>query len=410
MANETWETVHRGVRIKKHPTRKHGIKPDTYFSVYFQFNGKRKFSGLGWASDGWTLDKAISRLKELKEEAKAGKGVESHREKSIKADEERKERERQEQERKDQEDRDNLSLSAYFKDIYYPAIVQEKKENVSSKEEISFRLWISPVMGDTPMKDISTFDLERLKSTMAKAGKAPRTVEYALTTLGQIFRHAERLSYFSGTIPTTLVKKPKYDNKRIRFLSQDEAHSLLAILQNASQQIYEMSLLSLHCGLRAGEVFSMTWKDVDLEHELITLLDTKSEKTRVLSMTPDIKSVFKNRGPGHKKEFVFPARGGGKIQKVSKSFTRAVEKAGLNEGIDDRRQRVTFHTLRHTFASWLVMEGVSIYEVKELLGHASLTMTERYSHLAPDRNRKAATIMDKVFKEKENGGDVVEIK
>ena len=145
-----------------------------------------------------------------------------------------------------------------------------------------------------------------------------------------------------------------------------------------------------------------------MEHGLITLLDTKSGRTRTLSMTSDVREALLNRGPGPKREFVFPARGGVKIQKVSKSIGRAVDKAGFNRGIDDRRQRVTFHTLRHTFASWLVMEGVSLYEVKELLGHASLTMTEWYSHLAPDRNQKAAAIMEKVFKE--NAGGIVNLR
>lgn len=72
-------------------------------------------------------------------------------------------------------------------------------------------------MSDKPLKDISAFDLERLKKAMLKKGRAPRFVEYALTTLGQIFRHR----------PTTKVKKPKYDNKRIRFLSHDEAIAFL---------------------------------------------------------------------------------------------------------------------------------------------------------------------------------------
>ncbi len=172
---------------------------------------------------------------------------------------------------------------------------------------------------------------------------------------------------------------------------------LLDALKKSSQQVYEIALTSLHCGLRAGELFSLTWGAVDLNHGLITLLDTKSGRTRILSMTDDVKALLTKREQKERDCFIFPARHGGKMGKISNSFTRAVENAGLNSGITDRRQRVTFHTLRHTFASWLVMEGVSLYEVKELLGHASLTMTERYSHLSPDRNRRAARIMGEVF-------------
>ncbi|EIM64505.1 tyrosine-type recombinase/integrase [Desulfobacter postgatei] len=311
------------------------------------------------------------------------------------------EEKQQEQARQEQKEKDNISLSTYFDEIYYPAIIQAKTKTAVTEEQL-FRLWIKTTMGDKPLKEISAFDLERLKKEMTTARKSPRTIEYTLTTLGQIFRHAERLKYFHGDIPTTRVKKPKYDNKRVRFLSHAEAHALLEILQKKSPETYEMALLSLHCGLRAGEIFSLAWNDVDLDHGLIPLLDTKSSKTRTLSMTADIQSFFVAKYQGEKQDLVFPDRKtGGTRKQISKSFPRSVSEAGLNNGIEDRRQRVTFHTLRHTFASWLVMEGISLYEVKELLGHASLTMTERYAHLAPGRNKKAATTMEKVFNKKD---------
>ncbi len=399
-------TKYPGVRYREHKSRKHGIRPDQYFAIRYQKDGKRKEEGVGWASEGWTPSNVALKLAELKAAAATGKGEARLSESRAKVQAEK----QQIQEEKERKKKESVSLTAYFQKIYFPAISQEKKEGTAKTEEQLFRRWVKPIIGEKPIKDISPFDVERIKKEMFDVGRAPRTIEYVLTTLGQIFRHAEKMNYFSGVIPTAQVKKPKYDNKRVRFLSQDEAHTLLKNLTNASQQLFEMSLLSLHCGLRAGEVFSLTWKDVDLDHGLITLLDTKSGRTRTVSITKDVKAVFNQKEPGGKQDLVFPARGDGKIQKVSKSFGRAVDKAGFNDGIDDRRQRVTFHTLRHTFASWLVMEGISLYEVKELLGHASLAMTERYSHLAPDRNRKAAQTMEKVFQKAEKPENVVNLK
>ncbi len=402
MAKEKWETISKGIRVKTHPTRKHGVKFDRYFSLRFQFNGSNVNSGLGWASEGWTLEKAVAKMQELKNEAQAGEGVKTHRAKQVEADEQRKEQDRQDQERQDQEKKDSTTLGEYFRNIYYPAIKTEKKLTTHLAEEQLFRIWIDPVIGEKPFKEVSTFDLERLKKTILDAGRAPRTVEYTLTTLGQIYRHAERTGQYVGEIPTSKVKKPKFDNKRVRFLSLDEAHQLLEILRGTSQQVHDMALLSLHCGLRAGEIFSLTWGAVDMDHGLITLLDTKSGRTRTLSMTDDVKAAFTTMGPGSNGELVFPSNNGKKIMVISQSFPRAVKQAGLNDGITDRRQRVTFHTLRHSFASWLVMEGVSLYQVKELLGHASLAMTERYSHLSPDRNKLAAETMGKLFQKGEH--------
>ncbi len=386
-------TKYPGVRYREHKNRKHGIKHDQYFSIRYQKDGERKEEGVGWASEGWSPQKVALKLAELKEAAVTGQGESRLSEKREKVQAEKKQR----QEEVKRQEKDLMPLEVFFKSIYYPAIRITKKEKTHTTEEQLFRLWISPTIGQKTFKEITPFDIERVKKAMLDAGKSPRTIQYALTTLGQIFRYAERTGHHVGAIPTTGIKKIKFDNKRVRFLSLDEAHHLLGILKTMSQQVHDMALISLHCGLRAGELFSLTWGAVDMEHNLITLLDTKSGKTRTLSMTNEVKAVLTGVGPNTNEELVFPARSGGKIEKISKTFTRAVDKAGLNDGITDRRQRVTFHTLRHSFASWLVMEGISLYEVKELLGHASLAMTERYSHLAPDRNRRAADTMGAIF-------------
>jgi len=390
-------TKYPGVRYREHENRKHGIKPDQYFSIRYQKDGQRKEEGVGWASEGWSPQKVALKLAELKEASVTGQGESRLSEKREKVQAEKEQR----QEEKERQEKDALSLENFFKDIYYPVIQLEKKQKTYSTEEQLFRLWINPIIGQKSLKDISTFDLERLKKTMLDAGKSPRTLEYCLTTIGQIFRYAERTGHHVGEIPTTRIKKTKFDNKRIRFLSLDEAHHLLDLLSEMSQQVHDMALMSLHCGLRAGEIFSLTWGAVDLDHDLVNLMDTKSGRTRTLSMTADVRRALSKIGPCKNGELVFPSNNGKKIVIMSQTFPRAVKAAGFNEGITDRRQRVTFHTLRHTFASWLIMEGVSLYQVKDLLGHASLTMTERYSHLSPDRNKLAAETMGKIFQKSE---------
>ena len=88
-------------------------------------------------------------------------------------------------------------------------------------------------------------------------------------------------------------------------------------------------------------------------------------------------------------QHIFQARGanGGTIQEVSDTFERVVDSLGLNKGITDRRQRVTFYTLRHTFASWLALEGVTILTIQKLMRHSNIQMTMRYAHLSPSHEK-----------------------
>jgi site-specific recombinase XerD len=92
---------------------------------------------------------------------------------------------------------------------------------------------------------------------------------------------------------------------------------------------------------------------------------------------------------------------GGKTREAPGTFERVVTDLGLNEGHTDRRDKLVFHSLRHTFASWLVQSGISLYEVKERLGHKSISMTERYSHLAPGAGRESVQVIEGFSKQPE---------
>jgi integrase len=136
-------------------------------------------------------------------------------------------------------------------------------------------------------------------------------------------------------------------------------------------------------------------------------MDPKNKANRTAYMTEAVRKILKERLPQDSNELIFKDRDhGGKIKFVSKTFDRTVKRLGFNNGVTDPRYRVVFHTLRHTFASWLALEGNlggnSILTIKELLGHKTLAMTERYSHLIPDMKKQAVLTLEASFNESRN--------
>lgn len=397
MANKWIQTKHEGVRYREHPTRRHGVKADQYFAIRYRVDGKRREEALGWASQGWTAAKAAQALAKLQEAARVGNGPVTLAEARQEATEKR----QAEEAAREQEARDNVTLAQAWA-AYRPIAEANKRPNTNRTEEQLYRLWIEPEIGAKALRAISLLDLERLKKRMTTAGRTARTIHYALAVVRQIFHTARRLDLFGGESPTSKIKKPSEDNRRLKFLSHEEADTLLAALVKRSPDVHAQALLALHCGLRAGEIFALEWGDVDFDRGVITVRGTsrkagtrtKSGLSRSAIMTAVIKAMLEARPKGGHHELVFPGRGGKRMTQVSDTFNRVVTELGFNEGVEDDRQKVVFHSLRHTFASWLVEGGTDLYTVKELMGHQTLAMTERYSHLSPDKLRRAVKTLE----------------
>lgn len=131
---------------------------------------------------------------------------------------------------------------------------------------------------------------------------------------------------------------------------------------------------------------------MNLDTGTLYIRDPKNKVSRHAIATPEIREMLTRRAQTEQSpsSLVFPSKNGKMRLKVSKLFDKVVTVLGFNDGVEDARQRVVFHSLRHTFASWLVQRGVPLYTVAELMGHTTLEMTKRYSHLAPDTMRAAA--------------------
>ena len=422
MAGKKWiSTRFKGVRFYEHPTRKHGVKFDRYIAIHYQKDGKRIEEGIGWTSErdpedgkNWTAAKAALVLERLKGAARHGK-----KEAPTRISEQReRERERREAERRAEEQAkaEGVTFGRYFENAYFPTFEVGRKKQTTRKAKEHFKNWIEPVIGNTPLKNLKPFAIEKIKKNVLHAGKAPRTLQYIFATIRQIWNHARLDGLVSGDSPTKSVKIPKLDNRRVRFLSHAEAETLLNALQERERRTHDMALLSLHTGLRFGEISALKWSHVDTERGMIRVMDPKGGQGRAVYLTEQVKAMFEaleRRGPD---DYVFVKEGKEKLNDAPKAFAEVVAGLELNKGITDRRQKVTFHSLRHTFASWHAMAGTDIYTLKELLGHSVIQMTERYSHLAPGTLQNATRTLERAIesaaqeKVKADTGQVVELR
>lgn len=388
MKNQWIKSKYPGVRYREHETRKHGNKKDLYFIISYRMDGKRKDEAIGWTSKGASAQIAQDRLAEILRNQIDGTGPQTlHEKRTIES-----ERRKAEQEEIQKQIKANITFNDFFNERYIPASIHKKASTVVNEKSL-FKNWISPEIGHLPFNKITSFSLEKIRKKMNDSGRAERSIQYCLALIRQVWNHAKANGFTDSTAPR--IKLKKFDNKRLRFFSYEETKSLLNGLKEKSHLTHDMALLSLHTGARAGELFALTWGTVDFESGVITAKDTKSGKNRFLYMTHEVKAMLEKRFTGQPmQDLVFPDRNGEKIKLISKTFDRTIVKLRLNDGITDRRDKATFHTLRHTFASWHVQNGTDLYTVKELLGHSTISLTERYSHLRPEGLKQTTALFN----------------
>ena len=208
---------------------------------------------------------------------------------------------------------------------------------------------------------------------------------------------------YQGEIPTMGVKFPKLNNERKAFLSVEQVNLLLETIKPRSFDLWCQCVLAVYAGLRFGEIAALIWKDIDPGAGIIQIRTPKSGYDREVYITEPIREMLTELSGGEEKTgLLFPGRSGEGQGRVSPTFNRIVDELGLNLGAVDDRQKIVFHSLRHTFGSHLAMAGVPITAIKELMGHETLEMTLRYAHLMPNRKREAAAALAESFKKNSN--------
>jgi integrase len=434
MTKKWFKTNHTGLRYYEHEERKHGKQKDRYYAIRFRVNKILHTYGVGWMSDGIPeairkeepglgfQDYCLKLLRQYKGNVKAGAGPKSPKEKrSI---EEAKEA--VEAAEKERTEKENVTFSDFMTKTYLPQSRLDKKERTYMIEEMLYRLHLADTIGTLPFPKISAFHLERIKKIMTDEKKSDRTIQYVLQLTRQAFNQARKLGIYAGPSPTDAVKWPRLDNMKLRYLSITEAEALLTALAAKSQSLHNAALLSLHCGLRFGEISALTWSCVNPEAGTLAILNAKTG-SRTAYLTARAKEILQARKKAKEEaakkagkevkpdELIFPKRSGkdGVMAKASKVFADTVKELKLNQGVTDRKQKVTFHTLRHTFATHLYESTHDLYLTQRSLGHATGVMTARYAKMSESRLREGAAALEKVFaangktEEKVDAGQVV---
>lgn len=241
------------------------------------------------------------------------------------------------------------------------------------------------------LQEITALNIQEFKIKRA-AEVSPATVNRALAVLKSMFNRAIEWDKATEN-PCKKVKMFKENNKRLRFLEKEEIRKLLEaidglMLVNKHDQYIHLKpiiIVALNTGMRKGEILGLKWRDIDIQRKTIHLSDTKNGEERYVPMNDavikTIIAVPKNKDSA----YIFCNQKGEPYGDVKKSWLTAIKKASIIN--------FHFHDLRHTFASQLVMSGVDLNTVRDLLGHKSLEMTLRYSHLSPEHKQRAVDVL-----------------
>ncbi|MDR1777834.1 MAG: site-specific integrase [Desulfovibrio sp.] len=362
---------YQGVYWRESSGRRHHGKPDRIYWIAFQAEGKLKWEKIGPASRGVTEGYCNRRRIEILNRMNLGEDPSSLSKRNIPTM--------------------DAVMSAYIDAL--------KADGKTTRPLVSrYDVRAKPVLGGKSVTAVTPETLDAMKADLA--GKlSAESVKKIFSDLRAAVNLAIRRKKFRGTNPFSTQGNfvmPRVQNRAERFLTPKEARGLLNELGRRSGQLHDMAFLSLHTGLRATEIFGLRGGDINAQNKSLTIR-AKGGERQTVHLPPDALKMLLRRKTAPA-ALIFGGRNGKRPTAVSKTFAEAVNALGLNDGIEDARQKVWFHTLRHTFASWLAQSGeVGIQELMQLMRHKQIAMTLRYAHLLPDAGKEKMAIIGRTL-------------
>jgi len=398
-----WVTVAPGIRAREHPTRKHGVRPDRYFTLRFSADGRQVEEKLGWASEGWTVKRAQEQLGKLREAHHTGRGAATLRERR------RLEREAERQAQEAEEQRQRLAKTvADLWDRYAKEVIAVENKPRTATEKT--RLWarrIKPALGSLKVRDVTAEDVGAVVRAPLRLDSAGRAIG-GKAEAGNVYRllhHLFRKALAWGLRPRELgnpletVTEPK-TARRERLLAPGEIGALLKALaaveetKTEAPQIVAVIRAAILTGARISELLSVRWENVRRDEMELHLSDTKTGFSR-RPLSVDTLAVLDSVEWVPGSPFVFRSvKSATKplaYNTVEKAFRRIVATAGV--------KNCTLHTIRHWYATATANTVSNPRIGMALTGHKSHSAYMNYLHGDKEQARALADQLAKLATE-----------
>ncbi|MCE5317474.1 MAG: site-specific integrase [Parachlamydia sp.] len=283
-------------------------------------------------------------------------------------------------------------------DRYIRTVLPTKKK--SERKQTAQLLWWKQQIGSYLLSDVTPAlianqrDLLLNGTTRRGTERSPSTVVRYMAALSHAFTIAKKEWNWIDESPITKVKKPREPRGRVRFLDAFEQDKLLqACRASSNQYLYTIVVVALSTGMRKAEILNLKWSDIDLEKERIILRETKNGEIRQVPIKGHALALLKDLDKIRRIDthLLFPRNYPKSPIDIRTAWENAVKKAELPD--------FRFHDLRHTCASYLAMNGASLAEMAEILGHKTLSLVKRYAHLSENHTAGVVSRMnEKIFR------------
>lgn len=262
----------------------------------------------------------------------------------------------------------------------------------SQKDFVSIILsQLKPFFGKLYLKDITQEQVQHYTIQKAKADRSQKTIANHLTLLVSMLNYAHDMNWLR-VVPK--IRKPKIPKTKIFFYlkTDDEIVRFLSAAKKFGEINYYLYAMAIFTGMRQGELAGLTWDDIDFFNRRICVQrsfknPTKNGEIRYVPILDSLLPILVEWNKKKSSHYVFPSSKGTMILPAARIFQEQFKQVLIDAGFSDvwrsesMRSYIRFHDLRHTFASHWMMKNGDIYRLQKILGHHSIEMTQRYSHL-----------------------------